>query len=111
MFLIKFAVNTSISLIKLTLGTSLVVSGVAIATKPKDETFEPFVKKFVDQEMNKHDSKSLFEFAIKQVMPTAVDCASTKYVEDCILFKIGTVKLGSEQVKFIGAFNGWYHPR
>lgn len=85
------------------------IGGIAWYTKPIDADFHTFLRKYIQDNIEK-DRKSTG--IIGQVFASGITAVATKIstvdIKDCVFFKFVTVRIGDKQMRFIGAVNNWF---
>jgi len=115
-FLIKGVFNLIGTTIKYTLVAGTFTAITAVATKPQLETFDTYFKNFISN--NLQDNKEINKFGvfssfIKDGLSWGASQAASRQVMDYVFFKSVKISYGidnkqTENMHFIGAFNGWY---
>lgn len=111
--MISFIFNAATSIIKYSIGTTIVIGGIAVFSKPEDYTFKPFVENFLSHKVNSSKIQSqgatgIFEYFAKKAFVSGVSAISYKHIDDFVFLKVGTVGFGNDKIKFVGAFKNWY---
>ena len=75
------------------------------ATKPHDETIDPFIKEFTAKLIRGKTSNTI-EIVASKALSSVATIMTNRTIDDYIIFKIATVNIGDKRY-FIGVFNNW----
>jgi hypothetical protein len=103
--LFSFAFNIVISFLKYTTFFTALISGLAVLTKPQQQTFQPFLKEYIK---SKGAPTSKIEGLLATMLSSTIASVIPVSHYDYLLFRVAKINIEGHDTGFIGVFNGWH---
>lgn len=102
--------------IKYGLLTAVITAGIAVATKPSLDTFDPYFKSYIKGKLEEtgevNKKVGIFSSIVSEGISWGANKMAKKQTKDLILLRAVNVRYDidnkNQDMVFIGLFNGWY---